>query len=128
MTTGIDRGTTLALRYGEGWPGPDERVLSEAMVVVATPTLNGIRTLPFTDDDPAPRSERPSFESAGVERPNASYLVPNQIMQHPPLYYAAGAGLLAVWPGASDWSYDRSVGALGDSIETVWGVGYRFTP
>lgn len=114
--TGFDEAqhvdATLALRYGEGWPGPDERVLSEAMVVVATPTLNGIGMLPFTDDDPPPRSERPSFASAGVERPNASYLVPNQILQHPPLYYAVGAAVLAVVPGSGDWPFDRTVGVL----------------
>ncbi len=114
--TGFDEAqhvdATLALRYGEGWPGPDERVLSEALVVVATPTLNGIRDLPFSDDDPPPRSERPSLEQAGVERPNTSYLVPNQILQHPPLYYAVGAAVLAAVPGSGDWPFDRTVGVL----------------
>ena len=114
--TGFDEAqhvdATLSLRYGEGWPGPDERVLSEALVVVATPTLNGIAELPFSDDDPPPREQRPSLAATGVERPNTTYLVPNQILQHPPLYYGLGAAVLAVVPGSDDWAYDRTVGVL----------------
>jgi hypothetical protein len=33
----------------------------------------------------------------------------NQMIQHPPLVYAAGAALLAGLPGAQDWAYDQQV-------------------
>ena len=102
----------LSIRHGDGWPAPQERQLSEGIVAVATPLLQAASDLPFSDDEPPPRDERPSVEELGVERDSVGQLLPNQITQHPPLYYALQAGVLAVLPGSADWPFDRTVAVL----------------
>lgn len=93
----------MSLRSGHGWPAPGHRQLSEGVVQAATPVLDGARALPFTDDPLPARSDRPSFEDLGGDKPNGSYPLPNQMTQHPPAYYALGAAALAVVPGSDDW-------------------------
>jgi hypothetical protein len=102
----------LSIRHGDGWPAPQERELSEGIVAVATPALRAASDLPFSDDELPPRDERPSIAELGVERDSVGQLLPNQITQHPPLYYALQAGVLAVLPGSADWPYDATVGVL----------------
>ena len=102
----------LSIRHGDGWPAPQERELSEGIVAVATPVLQAASQLPFSDDELLPRDERPSVAELGVERDSVGQLLPNQITQHPPLYYALQAGVLAVLPGSADWAYDKTVGVL----------------
>jgi 4-amino-4-deoxy-L-arabinose transferase-like glycosyltransferase len=102
----------LSIRHGDGWPAPQERELSEGIVAVATPLLQSASDLPFSDDEPPPRDERPSVAELGVERDSVGQLLPNQITQHPPLYYALQAGVLAVLPGSADWAFDRTVAVL----------------
>jgi 4-amino-4-deoxy-L-arabinose transferase-like glycosyltransferase len=102
----------LSIRHGDGWPAPQERELSEGIVAVATPLLQAASALPFSDDEVLPRDERPSVAELGVERDSVGQLLPNQITQHPPLYYALQAGVLAVLPGSADWPFDRTVGVL----------------
>lgn len=102
----------LSIRHGDGWPAPQERELSEGVVVVATPLLRSASDLPFSDDVVPPRDARPSLVEAGVERDSVGQLLPNQITQHPPLYYGVLAGALAVLPGSADWPFDRTVGVL----------------
>ena len=102
----------LSIRHGDGWPAPQERELSEGIVAVATPALLSASDLPFSDDELLPRDERPSVAELGVERDAVGQLLPNQITQHPPLYYALQAGVLAVLPGSADWAYDKTVGVL----------------
>ena len=102
----------LSIRHGDGWPAPQERELSEGIVAVATPLLQAASALPFSDDEVPPRDERPSVAELGVERDSVGQLLPNQITQHPPLYYALEAGVLAVLPGSADWPFDRTVGVL----------------
>ena len=103
----------LSIRHGDGWPAPQERELSEGVVAVATPVLQAASDLPFSDDELPPRDERPSVAELGVERDSVGQLLPNQITQHPPLYYALQAGVLAaVLPGSADWPFDRTVGVL----------------
>ena len=114
--TGFDEAqhvdAVLAIRHGDGWPAPQERELSVGVVNVATPTLQELRSLPFSDDEPAPRAERPSVASLGVDQQSTDQALPNQMTQHPPLYYAVGAAVLAVVPGSQDWPFDRTVGVL----------------
>ena len=114
--TGFDEAqhvdAVLTIRHGDGWPAPQERELSEGVVNVATPTLQELRTLPFSDDEPPPRAERPSVASQGVDRQSTDQVLPNQMTQHPPLYYALGAAVLAAVPGSLDWPFDRTVGVL----------------
>ncbi len=102
----------LAIRHGDGWPAPQERQLSEGIVAVATPLLQSASKLPFSDDEIPPRNERPSVADLGVERDSVGQPLPNQITQHPPLYYALQAGVLAVLPGSADWAFDKTVGVL----------------
>ena len=102
----------LSIRHGDGWPAPQERELSEGIVAVATPLLQAASALPFSDDEVPPRDERPSVAELGVERDSVGQLLPNQITQHPPLYYALQAGVLAALPGSEDWAFDRTVGVL----------------
>jgi small subunit ribosomal protein S36 len=102
----------LSIRHGDGWPAPQERELSEGVVAVATPLLRAASALPFSDDEIPPRDERPSVAELGVERDSVGQALPNQITQHPPLYYALQAGVLAVLPGSADWAFDRTVGVL----------------
>lgn len=102
----------LAVRHGDGWPAPQERELSEGIVAVATPLLQSASDLPFSDDELLPRDERPSVAELGVERDSVGQLLPNQITQHPPLYYALQAGVLAALPGSADWPFDRTVAVL----------------
>ncbi len=102
----------LSIRHGDGWPAPQERQLSEGIVAVATPALQAASDLPFSDDELPPRDERPSVAELGVERDSVGQLLPNQITQHPPLYYGLEAGVLAVLPGSADWPFDRTVAVL----------------
>ena len=102
----------LSIRHGDGWPAPQERQLSEGIVAVATPLLQAASALPFSDDELPPRDERPSVAELGVERDSVGQLLPNQITQHPPLYYGLQAAVLAVLPGSADWPFDRTVGVL----------------
>ena len=102
----------LSIRHGDGWPAPQERELSEGIVAVATPLLQSASDLPFSDDELLPRDERPSVAELGVERDSVGQVLPNQITQHPPLYYALQAGVLAALPGSADWAFDRTVGVL----------------
>ena len=81
-------------------------------MAVATPVLRAVNALPFSDDPVAPRDERPSVASQGVERDAAGQPLPNQITQHPPLYYGLEAAVLAAVPGSADWPYDRTVAVL----------------
>ena len=102
----------LSIRHGDGWPAPQERELSQGVVAAATPVLGALQAPPFSDDDLQPRDERPSFAALGVERDSVGQPLPNQMTQHPPLYYAVGAAVLAAVPGSVDWPFDRTVGVL----------------
>lgn len=102
----------LAIRHGHGWPAPTERELSEGVVATSNPVLLAATRLPFSDDPLAARADRPSIASLGVNRDSTTQPLPNQITQHPPLYYAAGAAVLLAIPGSADWPFDRTVAAL----------------
>lgn len=94
---------------GHGLYGPGER-----------PQAIGIRhalhgsgwppSQPFSPVVGPPRGERPSLDALGGDQPDPRAL-PNQMVQHPPLYYLMGAGALHL-PGAADLPYDRQVALL----------------
>jgi hypothetical protein len=115
----------IALQSGDGWPGPGERILSEG-VYRSSDVLydnNGVEGSPFSpgdlpalkqpyrSDDFGQRGDRPSLEELGGNTPS-EYFPPNQIVQHPPLWHATGAAVLAVLPGDRDWPFDVTVAVL----------------
>ncbi len=64
----------------------------------------------FPDLPIAPRGQRPSFDGQGGDRQLHGGL-PNQQVQHPPLYYLLGAAVLTV-PGVGGLAYDRQIWLL----------------
>lgn len=115
----------VALLAGDGWPGPGERILSEGVYRSSDALYDngGVEGSPFSSGDlPAlaqpyqvgdfgTRGDRPSLEELGGNAPSP-YYPPNQIVQHPPLWHATGALVLAVLPGSERWPYDVTVGVL----------------
>lgn len=104
----------LQVEQGEAWPWPDPGTLfvtrgMDAGHFIAVDRLPGRQHLADRDDVP-PRGERPSYASAGGATPlDEPYF--NQLIQHPPLYYVLGAGVVAVIP---DWT--------GQPLDAVWMV------
>lgn len=99
----------LQVAEGEAWPWPDPGTAFltegiEAGYFVETDSLPGRQHLADRDDVPA-RGERPSYAAAGggtsTGEPNH-----NQLIQHPPLYYLLGAGVVAAIPGWTDQPLD----------------------
>jgi small subunit ribosomal protein S36 len=115
----------VALLSGDGWPGPGERILSEGVYRSSDALYDagGVPDSPYPDGDLLAleqpyrlgdfgvRGERPSLEDLGGNAPS-EYFPPNQIVQHPPMWHATGAFVLAVLPGSERWPYDVTVGAL----------------
>lgn len=64
----------------------------------------------FTDFPVRPRDQRPSFDAQGGNHQLQGGL-PNQQVQHPPLYYLMGAAVLHV-PGVGGLHYDQQIWLL----------------
>jgi len=98
-----------AYSKGHGVYDPGERWLS-------TGVRNGERgpsyppSRPFTDHEILERDQRRSFDAQGGDTPYRDSL-PNQMVQHPPLYYLLGAAVLDL-PGVSGMGYDRQIWLL----------------
>ena len=92
------------------WPAPGT-YKTRAGVGAGGFITNGriaVRQILPADQAPA-RGDRPSYNDAGGTTPGR---FPNQLVQHPPLYYYATAPLLAAVPGWQDQPLDRLVGLL----------------
>lgn len=88
---------------GHGKYGPGERKMGLGVVEESHRYARGYPPkAQFADRPIAPRDQRKSIEQLGDDRPST---VPNQMVQHPPLYYLLGAGILNV-PGVSSLHYD----------------------
>ncbi len=106
----------VQLADGDGWPRPGRLGLSESVAnslpaagfapVAAPPRPERVPAEAAADQ---PRPQRPTYEELGDSRDTAK---PNQMTQHPPLYYGLGAAVLRVVPGADDGPFDRTVGVL----------------
>lgn len=99
---------TYAYYNGHGFYAPGDRHIALG-VHNAFPTLRMPPLVPLSDTPVAARGERRSFDALGGETPTR---YPNQMVQHPPLYYALGAGILKAVPGSKRWPYDRWIAAL----------------
>lgn len=102
---------TWSYYTGHGVYGPGQRLLDrgveQAINTVPTPPP----ATPYADAPIPPRGQRPSFRGLDDGRPTA-YRVPNQMVQHPPLYYVVEAGLLHAVPGGGGLPFDRQVWLL----------------
>ncbi|TDD71020.1 phospholipid carrier-dependent glycosyltransferase [Jiangella aurantiaca] len=98
----------LQVAQGEAWPWPDPGTAFvtegvEAGYFVPTDRLPGRQYL-ADRDDVAPRGERPSYADAGGGAPMDEMY--NQLIQHPPLYYLLGGGVVSLIPGWADQPLD----------------------
>lgn len=100
------RHVDLVIQVHEGsawpWPGPGELTVTQGTTAGAflpDDRLDGRQHLVDRDDVP-PRGERESFVGAGGMSPSQleGNLRLNQLVQHPPLYYLLGAGVLSLVP------------------------------
>jgi hypothetical protein len=95
------------------WPGPGEEPLSKGVAESSNPVYFGaLRKQPYTNDPYPDRGDRKTLRELGGMAP-ATQNYPNQMVQHPPAYYALGAVVLKAWPGDPlDLPYDRVVHLL----------------
>ena len=98
------------------WPAPGGRLLSRGVYAGGFVTTGRIPDRATLSASKAPaRGSRPSYRQAGGATPFASSpgpparLVPNQLVQHPPLYYYLMAPVLTVVPHWRDQPFDRIV-------------------
>ncbi|MFN2536626.1 MAG: DUF2142 domain-containing protein [Mycobacteriales bacterium] len=109
---------TIHVAKGETWPwpGPGELPLSTPVANSSNPVYfdarGPIHQQPFDDAFIGDRGSRKTLAELASPRPTvANY--PNQMVQHPPAYYAIAAVVLKAWPGPiEDMPYDRVVGLL----------------
>ena len=116
---------TIALRHDPlSWPDPGERLLAQSVATSHSivygrardqhvppgstkPRLDG----PYLAAEAPPRSARQTIQALGDNSPTATPpALPNQMVQHPPLYYAIGAAVLGVLPFSESLAYDQLVG------------------
>ncbi|MDX6220618.1 MAG: hypothetical protein QOJ48_2299 [Frankiales bacterium] len=95
------------------WPGPGELPLSTGVARSSNPVYFGpLKSRPYTNDPYPDRGDRKSLAQLGGMAPATSNF-PNQMVQHPPAYYALGALVLKAVPGNPlDLPYDRVVQVL----------------
>lgn len=110
----------LVLQVREGgawpWPGPGTTYVTQGVTAggfVEADSLDGPQHLADRTDVP-PRGERPSYREAGgsatltAEQPDGGTSpVFNQLVQHPPLYYLLGAGVVGLVPDWQDAPLDQ---------------------
>lgn len=92
------------------WPAPGGRMVSrgvEAGGYLGNGRIDSRAVLPASDA-PA-RDARPTYVDRGGDGPSRH---PNQLVQHPPLYYYLLAPVLALVPGWADQPFDRVVALL----------------
>lgn len=109
--------SVIRLAYGGGWPAPGEALMSPAIQTAREQSAvdtdipgrhwNRANVSQFTDAEPVPDEDR-----VEVSRTNAlpaggipSLDTVDQMTQHPPLYYALGAGWLHL-TGTADSGWD----------------------
>ncbi|MFI2365976.1 phospholipid carrier-dependent glycosyltransferase [Promicromonospora sp. NPDC019610] len=108
----------LQVRQGDAWPwpGPGTAYVTRGVTAggfVGADSLDGPQHLADRDDVP-PRGERPSYRAAGGSATltaegadGRQEPVFNQLVQHPPLYYLLGAGVVGLVPGWQDAPLDQ---------------------
>lgn len=108
---------TVAVRHDPlSWPDPAERIVSNSVAETSDLIFDrGARRRvgPYLVREAIPRDQRPTLQELGDNDPSPTPgRLPNQLVQHPPLYYQIGAGLLAVLPRSESLAYDQVLGLL----------------
>jgi len=102
---------TWSYYQGNGVYGPGQRLMDRGIEVAVESVQTPPPKVPYADAPILPRDQRLSFGELSDDRP-VTYPVPNQMVQHPPLYYAVEAGLLHAIPGSENLPYDQQVWLL----------------
>ena len=110
MTIHVARGETWP------WPGPGKLPLSVPVANSSNPVYfdprGPVQRQPFDDGFIGDRGSRKTIGELSSPPPSVQNY-PNQMVQHPPAYYALAAVVLKAWPGPiEDMPYDRVVGLL----------------
>lgn len=100
----------LAHRQGEWLSDPGQRLMQSGV-------LTAYSSVPPTHSErhqsdvhrPVPRQERRSFDALGTAPAPPPESLPNQMVQHPPLYYGLAAGYSRLIPGFGDLRFDLQV-------------------
>ena len=119
---------TIALRHDPlSWPDPGERWLSQSVATSHSIVYGRARDHiikpgdgrlpidgPYLAAEAPPRDSRKTIQALGDNAPidTKPPALPNQMVQHPPLYYAIGAAALGVLPFSESLAYDQVVGIL----------------
>jgi 4-amino-4-deoxy-L-arabinose transferase-like glycosyltransferase len=107
---------TLHVLRGETWPwpAPGELPLSRGVGASSNPVYFGpLSKHPYTNDPLPDRGKRLTIGELDRTPAPAVQNYPNQMVQHPPAYYALGALVLKAWPGSVDnMPYDQVVSVL----------------
>jgi len=108
---------TVAVRHDPlSWPDPAERIVSNGVAETSDLIFDrGARRRvgPYLSREATPRAQRPTLQELGDNDPSPTPgRLPNQLVQHPPLYYEISAGLLAVLPRSESLAYDQVLGVL----------------
>ena len=96
---------------GNGIYGPGERSIDRGVEIAVDSVQVPPPKVPYAEAPITPRGQRLSFGDMSDGQPIA-YPVPNQMVQHPPLYYVIEAGLLHAVPGGGNLPYDQQVWLL----------------
>jgi small subunit ribosomal protein S36 len=97
----------LAHRHGEWFDGVGERRLQLGVIKAFNQVPQTQSSSHVGGQAPVPRSQRKSFDALG-SGPSKS-LFPNQMVQHPPLYYGLAAGFSYLLPDFSHRRFDVQV-------------------
>lgn len=94
----------LAHRHGEWLDGPGQRRIQLGVIRARGQVPDTQQHQSVGDRPPVPRGQRKSFDQLGTQ-PYTKNL-PNQMVQHPPLYYGMAAMLSYLVPNFSHRGYD----------------------
>jgi 4-amino-4-deoxy-L-arabinose transferase-like glycosyltransferase len=97
----------VAHRHGQWLDGPGQRHWQSGIIRAWQEVPNTQGALPVGNTSPLPRSDRESFDELGTSTLPDN--LPNQMVQHPPLYYGLGAAWTYLMPDYSGQRFDIQV-------------------
>jgi 4-amino-4-deoxy-L-arabinose transferase-like glycosyltransferase len=100
-----------AFYHADGLYGPGERIRDRGVEAATELVPIPVPRVPYAQAPVPDRGARKSIDAMDDGNP-VDYPQPNQMTQHPPLYYAVEAGLLHLVPGSGSLPYDRQVWLL----------------